>query len=42
MATLYKELKKEDIDDINTVKISVTDNIATSFSRNFKSDSKYC
>ena len=42
MATLYKELKKEDIDDTNTVKISVTDNIATSFSRNFKSsDSIY-
>ena len=42
MATLYKELKKEDIDDTNAVKISVTDNIATSFSRDFKSsDSIY-
>ena len=37
MATLYKELKKEDIDDTNAVKINVIDNIATSFSRDFKS-----
>jgi 3-deoxy-manno-octulosonate cytidylyltransferase (CMP-KDO synthetase) len=37
MATLYKELKKEDIDDTNAVKINVTGNIATSFSRDFKS-----
>ncbi len=42
MATLYKELKKEEIEDTNAVKINVTDNIATSFSRDFKSsDSIY-
>ena len=37
MATLYKELTKEDVDDTNVVKINVVDNIATSFSRKFKS-----
>ena len=39
MATLYKTLTKEDQEDKNTVKINVIDNIATSFSRDFKSSS---